>query len=134
MLVGIKFYYFLEADGAEGRKQLLLIKKKLDYYSSWVLTHADDNIPLLTAEVLAEKGKRVRVTGFSHFSISIIQLTVLLHCLLKFVFAFCLNANLRSYLSISEKILSEMAQHQKVDELKKLKKSAQASKPKIEEL
>ena len=60
MLVGIKFYYFLEADGAEGRKQLLLIKKKLDYYSSWVLTHADDNIPLLTAEVLAEKGKRVR--------------------------------------------------------------------------
>jgi len=45
-----------DIEAAESRKQLLLVKRKLDFYSGWILSYAESGIPQVVPELLIEKG------------------------------------------------------------------------------
>ncbi|KAF6032429.1 hypothetical protein EB796_009243 [Bugula neritina] len=45
-----------DIEAAESRKQLLLVKRKLDFYSGWILSYAESSIPQVVPELLIEKG------------------------------------------------------------------------------
>lgn len=48
--------FYIDPEGGEGRKKLLLMKRKIEYYCSYALSHAEDDFLLLSTEIILEKG------------------------------------------------------------------------------
>lgn len=133
----------------DGRKKLVLMKKKLEYYSSYVLSHSDDHVPGLIPEILTVKGKSATVyfigstlTHQTFYCSRFLHAEGRYYSLLR---ALRLTRTQKEHaqliwwplpLLLSEKLLDEMTSHRQTEKLQKKEKERLTAEktPKIVEL